>query len=122
MATKSQPKNKVAPENLALYDKLIETIPGLQRKGATVPNTTVNGNMFSYLHATEGMAIRLPADQLEKFLAQYKTKLFAAYGVVQREYAAVPEDLLRKTKELQPFFEVSYQYAKSLKVKPSKRK
>jgi hypothetical protein len=34
----------------------------------------------------------------------------------------VPDALLAKTKELKPYFEMSYEYAKSLKPKPTKKK
>jgi hypothetical protein len=36
-------------DKLELYEKLIATNPSVERKGATVPYTSVNGNMFSYL-------------------------------------------------------------------------
>ena len=34
---------------LDLYDRLIATQPDVQRKGATVPYTWLNGHMFSFL-------------------------------------------------------------------------
>jgi hypothetical protein len=43
-ATDSTPADK-----LALYDKLVATLPAVSRKGATVPYTSVNGHMFNYL-------------------------------------------------------------------------
>jgi hypothetical protein len=115
-------KNNSPPEKLKLYEKLTGTNPDIERKGATVPYTSVNGNMFSYLHASGGLALRLPAGERERFLEKYKTKLFDAYGMVQKEYVTVPDALLAKTKELKPYFEMSYEYAKSLKPKPTKKK
>jgi hypothetical protein len=32
---------------LALYDKLLATVPGLERKGATIPYTSTDGKMFT---------------------------------------------------------------------------
>jgi hypothetical protein len=113
--------NDISPEKLALYEKLVGTNPDIERKGATVPYTSLNGNMFSYLHASGAMALRLPAEEREKFLAKYKTKLFEAYGIVQKEYVTVPDTLLAKTNELKPYFKISYEYAKSLKPKPTKK-
>src|ERR1017187_2461040 len=95
-------KNNVPPEKLELYEKLVATNPAIERKGASVPYTSLNGNMFSYLHASGVMALRLPAGEREKFLAKYKTKLFEAYGIVQKEYVTVPDALLAKTNELKP--------------------
>jgi hypothetical protein len=115
-------KNNVPPEKLELYAKLVATNPEIERKGATVPYTSLNGNMFSYLHASGAMALRLPTGEREKFLAKYKTKLFEAYGIVQKEYVTVPDALLAKTNELRSYFKMSCEYAKSLKPKPAKKK
>src|SRR5262245_35597433 len=39
-----------APEDkLKLYEKLVATNPKVERKGATMPYTSLNGHMFSYL-------------------------------------------------------------------------
>jgi hypothetical protein len=40
-------KNNVPPEKLVLYEKLVATNPDIERKGASVPYTSLNGNMFS---------------------------------------------------------------------------
>jgi hypothetical protein len=116
-------KKSAAPAgNLALYEKLVATNPKIERKGATHPYTSHNGNMFSYLHPSGRMALRLPKDEREKFLKKYKTKLFEAYGVVQKEYVTVPDGLLAKTGELKTYFDVSIKYAQTLKAKPTKKK
>jgi hypothetical protein len=100
-----------------LYDKLIATLPALARKGADNPYTSVNGNMFTLLHQSERLAIRLPEAKREEFLKKYKTTLFEAYGCVMKEYVAVPDGMLKKTKELGKYLECSYEYAKTLRPK-----
>ena len=115
-------KNNVPPEKLELYEKLVATNPDIERKGASVPYTSLNGNLFSYLHASGAMALRLPTGEREKFLAKYKTRLFEAYGVIQQEYVTVPDALLAKTNELKPYLKMSYESARSLKPKPAKKK
>jgi hypothetical protein len=109
-------------EKLELYEKLVATNPKVERKGDTMPYTSLNGHMFSYLQKTGELALRLPSEEREAFLKKYKTKLCEAYGVVQKEYVVVPEALLRKTQELKKFFDVSFAYAGSLKTKPTKKK
>jgi TfoX/Sxy family transcriptional regulator of competence genes len=113
---------KAAPsENEVLYDKLIATLPQVERKGAANPYTSLNGNMFTLLH--EGrLALRLPAAEREAFLKKYKTRLYEAYGTQMKEYVSVPDDLLRKTKDLEKYLAMSYAYAKTLKPKPTKKK
>jgi len=120
MSTKK--KVNINADKLALYEKLVATNPNVERKGATHPYTSLNGNMFSYLHPRGAVALRLPADEREKFLKKYKTTLFETYGVIQKEYVTVPDSLLENTKELRKYFEISYQYAQTLKPKPTKKK
>jgi TfoX-like protein len=114
------PAAKKTTANEVLYDKLIATIPSIERKGDANPYTSLNGNMFTLLHQSR-LAIRLPADEREKFLKKYKTNLFEAYGTVMKEYVTVPDDLLPKTMELKKYLELSYSYAKTLKPKPTKK-
>lgn len=118
----SAKKTSAAPaENVALYDKLISTNPKIERKGATMPYTAVNGNMFTLLDPSGTLALRLGEVELEKFLKKHKTKLFEAYGCVMKEYVAVPDALLKNTKEMQKYLELSHAYAKTLTPKASKK-
>jgi len=104
-----------------LYDKLIATNPKIERKGDANPYTSLNGNMFTLLHQSR-LAIRLLDDEREKFLKKYKTTLFEAYGTVMKEYVAVPESLVENTQELKKYLDLSYEYAKTLKPKPTTKK
>jgi hypothetical protein len=109
----------VPAEPLAQYEQLVATAPGIERKGATVPYTSMNGNMFSYLDKTGALALRLPAEARAAFVEKYQTGPVMPYGVVQPEYVAVPAALLANTAELAPYFAQSVAYAKSLKAKPT---
>lgn len=107
-------------EAKARYVELVATIHEAQLKGAKMPYTSTNGNMYSYL-GENGVALRLPADVREEFIAKYRTTLYHAYGIVQKEYVTVPADLLVATRELAPYFRASYDYAMSLRPKATKR-
>ncbi|HEX4824028.1 MAG TPA: hypothetical protein VFV19_06925 [Candidatus Polarisedimenticolaceae bacterium] len=102
---------------LALYDALLATVPGVERKGDTVPYTSLGGHMFSALHKDGTVALRLPEVAREAFLKKYRTKLASHYGVVQPEYVVVPDALLLKTRELKPYFVASHAYVATLKPK-----
>jgi TfoX/Sxy family transcriptional regulator of competence genes len=116
-------KKAAAPgDKFALYEKLVATNPKVELKGDANGYTSLNGNMFTLLHSSGRLAIRLPEDEREKFLKKYKTTLFEAYGAVMKEYVAVPDELLQKTPELKKYFDLSYEYAKTLKPKPTARK
>lgn len=115
-------ENKVIPPTrLALYDNLIQSIPNLERKGVTLPYTSWNGHMFSFLSQDGSLGIRLPQAQRENFIKKYKTTLCTAHGTVLKEYAAVPEKLFRNTGELIEYFAYSFEYVKTLKPKPAKK-
>jgi hypothetical protein len=111
--------SEIPADKLALYEKLVMTNPKVQRKGDTVPYTSLNGHMFSYLAKNGKLALRLPSEEREAFLKKYKTKLCEAYGIVQKEYVEVPDALLKKTSELKKFFDISFVYVGSLKPKPT---
>jgi hypothetical protein len=109
--------SKIPPAKLELYEKLIATSPDIERKGDVHPYTSVNGHMFSYLDQSGTMGLRLPKDELDVFLKKYKTKLFETYGVVKKDWATVPDSLLRNTKELKKYLQISYEYTQTLKPK-----
>lgn len=110
----------VPSESLAWYDRLVATIPNVERKGDTVPYTSWNGHMFSYLTSDGTLALRLPAEARAEFLERYHSTLREAYGVVQKEYVVVPESLLKQTQDVQPYFAASFAYVNTLRPKPQK--
>jgi hypothetical protein len=116
-------KSGVAADRLELFDKLIVVRPEIERKGANNAYAAVNGNMFLLMQPDGVLAIRLPEGAREEFLKKYNAKLYEAYGAVMKEYVAVPDGVLvaGKTKELQKYVASSYEYAKSLKAKATKK-
>jgi TfoX/Sxy family transcriptional regulator of competence genes len=112
----------IPADNLALYEKLVATNPRVERKGAAMPYTSVNGHMFSFLTSAGKLALRLPEEARDEFLKKYKTKLCKQHGTVLKEYVEVPDALLKRTQELKKFFDLSYDYVAALKPKPTTRK
>lgn len=109
-------------DQLALYEKLVATNSEIERKGATMPYTSCNGHMFSFIDKEGIVAIRLSEEERNAFIKKYKTALMTAHGTVMKEYVAVPTALLKKTKELSPYLEKSLEYIKTLKPKPTTKK
>ena len=107
---------------LELYEKLVATNPKIDRKGATMPYTSLNGHMFSLLGKNGKLGIRLSKEDREEFTKKFKTKPFVQYGTTMPEYVEVPDSLLAKTSDLKKFFDRSYAYVQSLKPKPTTRK
>ena len=119
---KAAAKTAGAADKVALYDKLIGTRPEIERRGDANPYTAVNGNMFTILLGSERLGIRLPEEERAKFLKKYETTLLEAYGTVMKEYVAVPDGLLGKTKELARYLDLSFAYAGTLKAKATTTK
>ena len=107
----------IPAKKLALYEKLLATIPKIERKGKTNPYTSHNGHMFTHLAPPGTLSMLLPHAEVEPFLKKYKTQLFEAHGAVRKDWVVVPDRLLEKTAELALYFEVSYRFVKTLKPK-----
>lgn len=60
-------------EAAAFYGKAIATQSGVDRKGASILYTSLNGHMFSMFTKDGRMALRLPEPAREAFLRKYKT-------------------------------------------------
>jgi len=70
---------------LTLYEALIATQPELERKGASSPYTSVNGNMFTVLSSDGTLGIRLAQADRDAFMQRYGTGLYEAHGTVMKE-------------------------------------
>ena len=112
----------IPADRLELYEKLLAIRPSVERKGATMPYTSLNGHMFSFMTETGKLALRLPAEEREAFLKKYRTRLCEQHGSVLKEYVEVPDALLERTSELRQYFDLSHAYVATLKPKPTSRK
>jgi hypothetical protein len=74
---------------------------------------------YVYGFLVEGLLIR---KAFSAYSALYRSaETMPGYGAVMKEYVTVPDKLLRNTKELQKYFELSHAYTKTLKPKPSQK-
>jgi hypothetical protein len=106
-------------DRLALYEQLVATHPAVERKGATMPYTSRNGHMFSFLDATGTMALRLSDSDRSEFLDAYSTSLAEQHGRQMKDYVVVPDHLLERTAELSGWFQRSHEWIGTLKPKPT---
>ena len=113
-------KNDIPSDKLDLYDELIKTNPAIERKGIKLPYTSFNGHMFTFLSESGTLAIRLPENERESFLKEYNSALMESQGTIMKEYVAVPESLLKDTRELKKYLDMSFEYVKTLKPKAKK--
>ena len=104
------------------YEKLIALFPEVERKGKTMPYTSMNGNMFSFLDKEGKMGLRLSKNNFEEFIEKFDSGQMEQHGRVMKEYVVIPDQLLKETEQLSEYFKMSLVYVASLKPKPTKKK
>ena len=108
--------------NLELYEKLIAQFPQVERKGKTMPYTSMNGHMSSFLDKEGTMGLRLSKEDLDTFIQEHDGFLMQQHGRVMKEYVVISQSLLENTEQLKNYFEMSYAYVGSLIPKATKKK
>jgi hypothetical protein len=116
----SKKKSLIPPDRLKLYDTLIESDPELERKGKTVPYTSLNGHMFTFLSKDGVMGLRLSKEDRLEFIRKFNSKLMVQYGRVMKEFE-VPPDLLTNVKTLSKYLKKSINYILTLTPKITKK-
>ncbi len=119
---KKKTKSLTREEKLDHYENVIAALANVERKGAKMPYTSMNGHMFSFLAEDGTLALRLPEAERESFLKKHKTTLCERHGKIMKEYVVVPDALLKKQKDLLAVFKTSVSYIASLKPKPTTKK
>lgn len=108
-------------DKLELYEALVASVDGVDRKGAANPYTSRNGHMTSFIDREGVVSIRLATDDREEFMETYDTALAVQYGSVMKEFVVVPNDLLERPDELREWFVRSWEWVGKLKPKPTKK-
>jgi TfoX/Sxy family transcriptional regulator of competence genes len=117
-------RTSVPEDKLRLYERLIEEVAGVEAKSNFGSGyTAVNGNMYSMISKHGVVGIRLPEPDRSEFISRHNTEIFRADPAwpPAKEYVAVPDSLLAHTDALVPYLQRSYEYALTLKPKPTKK-
>ena len=113
----SKAKYQGPADRLTLYDELVASVEGVDRKGAANPYTSRNGYMTSFIDKAGEVSLRLSrADQAE-FIESYDTRIPVQYGKNMPDFAVVPNDLLERQDELRPWFVRSWEFVGALDPK-----
>lgn len=104
-------------DRLELYEAAVASVEGLERKGATMPYTSRNGHMTSFLDKEGSVAIRLSPDEREEFFSNFNSSVPVQYGREMREFAVVPGSLLADTVELAGWLKRGNDWVGTLKPK-----
>lgn len=109
-------------KNLDVYEKMVATLPEVDRKGKANPYTSLNGHMFSFLDKEGYISIRLSKEDKAKFEEKYNSKPSIQYNSVMRGYVLVPKKLYKDATLLAETFQKSFNYISTLEPKPTKKK
>ncbi len=110
-------KSTIPAEKLGFYEQLLATNPKIERKGDVHPYTSLNGHMFTYLDQTGTLGMRLAHEEAEAFIKKYNSAPFESYGVIKKDWVTVPAALLKNTKELKKYLDLSLEHVRTLKPK-----
>jgi hypothetical protein len=101
-------------DRLVLYEDLVTSVEGVERKGAANPYTSRNGHMTSFIDKEGEVSIRLDAADRETFIEQYGSRLSMQYGKQMKELVVVPDSLLERQDEIRPWFVRSWEWVGTL--------
>ena len=104
-------------DKFELYEAAVARVEDLERKGATMPYTSRNGHMTSFLDKEGSVAIRLSPDEREEFFSNYDSGVAVQYGREMKEFAVVPDSLLGDTVEFAGWLKRGNDWAGTLKPK-----
>ncbi len=113
----------IPEDKLLLYKQLIDSHIEIELKGGKkLSYTALNGNMFTQITKAGKVGLRLGKADYDAFIEKFDAQPLRSYGAVMREYVEVPDDLLTDLDTLKPYLQLSYEYAQTLKPKPTKKK
>lgn len=109
------------PEKLELYQALVSTVAGVEVKGATMPYTSRNGHMTSFLDKDGEVSLRLSEAEREEFIEKHDAHISVQHGAEMKDFVVVPASMLETRDEAGGWFAKSWEWAGTLKPKPTKK-
>lgn len=104
-------------DKLELYEDLVASVEGVERKGAANPYTSRNGYMTSFIDKEGEVSIRLDEEDRADFLEKYDSRISVQYGSQMKEFVVVPDDLLERQDEVREWFVRSWDWVGTLEPK-----
>jgi hypothetical protein len=102
---------------LEVYENIIALCPRIERKGKTVPYTSANGHMFSFINKDNELGFKFSKEVQEKYLNKFDTSLFKSHNSIMKGYILIKDDMYNNTNLLVDLLNESYDYVMSLKSK-----
>ena len=104
-------------ESVNLYDEIVAKSTRFKRKGKTVPYTSANGHMFSFINKDGEFGIRFSKEIQDEYMTTFDTTLFKSHGATMKGYFLITEKMLKDLNLISRLLEESYDFVMSLKPK-----
>ena len=104
-------------DRLELYEELVASVEGVERKGAANPYTSRNGWMTSFIDKEGEVSIRLGKEEIEAFIDKYDSRTSFQYGREMKDFVVMPDEMLEDPDLARAWFIKSWEHAGTLKPK-----
>jgi len=104
-------------ERLKIYDEIVSQCPDIVRKGKSVPYTSANGHMFSFINKAGDLGMRFSLEDQDKYMNEFSTSFFESHGATMKGYILITDAMLKDKDLLIRLLRESHNYVKSLKSK-----
>lgn len=104
-------------EKLELYESLVASVDGVERKGAANPYTSRNGWMTSFIDKEGEVSIRLGKRDIETFIEEYDSRISHQYGRQMKDFVVMPDSMLEDPGLAREWFIKSWEHAAALQPK-----
>lgn len=104
-------------ERLELYEELVASVEGVERKGAANPYTSRNGWMTSFLDKEGEVSIRLGRGEIAEFIDRYDSRTSFQYGRQMKDFVVMPDSMLEDIELRREWFIKSWDHTGTLEPK-----
>ena len=119
--TARKPSSAAPETETRLYVAAVAATEGCELKGATMPYTSINGNMYSFLDKNGVVAIRLGESERAE-LGQIGGEPYVhESGAAMKEYMSLPSGILADKRDAAVWIGKSLAFAGTLKPKATAR-
>lgn len=104
-------------DRLQLYEELVASVEGVERKGAANPYTSRNGWMTSFIDKEGEVSLRLDKDEIEAFIEEYDSRISHQYGREMKDFVVMPDPMLEDLALARKWFLKSWNHVGTLEPK-----
>ncbi len=108
---------KTWEDKVAHYNKIVAQTNQFDRKGKTMPYTSANGYMFSFINKEGEFGIRFSKERCQELMELHNTGIFKSHGATMRDYVHFPAALFKDEKLMLNYLKEGFAHVMSLKPK-----